>query len=317
MVDACGRFKRYVLLISADYETRITTPLLDASPRPGTSSAEGQPCSVPKRRDQRIPNTRTFYHLSLLQIAVCNRDAHLIPHLVCCGEDVDGRAVGGLTALHLASADLNKETMRALLDCGANVNLTMLQTQKSALHIAVGRSSLKCGIVLEAGKECIDLLLRHGANLHLKDSDGQEAIHLACRGGREDLVSLLLDYGADVNSLTELGESPLFLLLEKKLSLRKGVLLEKVLGLSYPLKLTNHEGRLPNGLSRRNSQELRERLVRLSLEVWPLQDICKFHLRKMYGGKAELRLKEKIPTNLWNSIAVNQEFSYASKLKRL
>lgn len=257
----------------------------------------------------------SFCFLSPLQIAVCNRDAHLIPRLVLRGADVNARAVDGLTALHLASADLNKKTMGALLDCGANVNLTMLQTQKSALHIAVSRSSVKCSIVLAAGRECVNLLLCHGANTHLWDSDGHEAIHLACRGGREDLVSLLIDYGADVNSLTAQGETPLFLLLEKRVRPKNGELLEKVLDLMYPLKLTNRNGRLPSGLC--DNQELKDRLVRLSEEVWPLQDICKFHIRKMCVGKAKLHLKRRIPTHLWHSITVTQEFSYASKLKRI
>ncbi|KAJ6659741.1 hypothetical protein lerEdw1_018456 [Lerista edwardsae] len=317
-VDTLGRFKRYVLQISADYETsvRMIKSLLDAHLRPATLNDEECSCSGPKTRDRRTPNKHNFYHLSPLHIAVCNRNAHLIPYFAHYG-DVDARAMGGLTALHVASADLNQETVGTLLDCGANINLTTLQTHKSALHIAVGRSSLKCSIVLQAGQECIDLLLRHSANVHLRDSDGHEAIHLACQGGREDLVSLLLSYGADVNSLTKQGESPLFLLLEKKLSPRKAALLEKVLGLLYPLKLTNCKGCLPSGLSHPHSQGLKDRLVGLSLEVWPLQDICKFHIRKMYGGKAKLQLKGILPTSLWNSIYVDQEYSYASKIKRL
>lgn len=289
--------------------------LLDADPRPATLNDEECPSRGPKARDWRLPDTHNVYHLRPLHIAVCNRNARLIPYFACHG-DVDARAVGGFTALHMASADLSQETIGTLLDCGADVNLATLRDRKSPLHLAVGRSSLKGSVVLQAGQECVELLLRHRANVHLRDSDGQEAMHLACQGGREDLVNLLLSYGADVNSLTTQGESPLFLLLEKTLSPRKAALLQEVLGLSYPLKLTDCKGCLPNGLRHPHTQGLKDRLVGLSLEVWPLQDICKFHIRKTYGGKAKLQLKGALPTNLWNSIYVDQDFSYASKIKR-
>ncbi|XP_063171119.1 ankyrin repeat domain-containing protein 61 [Candoia aspera] len=252
-----------------------------------------------------------------LHLAVTIGCHHLIPDLLKRGAKINDRAEANQTALHLASETLNQEAIKMLLRCGAKVNCTTLMTKQTALHLAVHCSSSKAGLVLAAGGKCVELLLLHGANVHMKDWEGQEAIHRACQSGREDIINLLLDYGADVNSLTWREESPLFLFLERAINLRKVHVLKKLLSLSYPLKLTNGEGRLPRALGHPCWEPLKGLLLQASSEVWSLQDICKFNIRKIYGGNSRYWLKRRIPTQLWDSIFISQQFSYASKINDL
>ena len=52
-------------------------------------------------------------------------------------------------------------------------------------------------------------LLSEGANINYKDSDGQSSIWIAACYGRLDVVKLLLQHGAEVNSRTNLGSTPI------------------------------------------------------------------------------------------------------------
>ncbi|XP_060116707.1 ankyrin repeat domain-containing protein 61 [Heteronotia binoei] len=252
---------------------------------------------------------------NILHECVRLQTLHLIPFFVHDGMDIDEMDTSGLTALHVASKTLAKEAIQMLLHCGANINLTVPVTGQAALHFATQSSSSKGAITLAAGAECVELLLQNGAQVHMRDRSGREAIHFACQGGREDLVTLLLDYGADINSLTSLQESPLFLFLQEKNNLRQAQLLDKLLSLSYPLKITNAEGCLPTGFIFPCAERLKDALLRMTLDVLPLQEICKFNIRKIYGENMKLWMEVNLPTDLWKSIYVDQEFSYASKTK--
>jgi ankyrin repeat protein len=54
-----------------------------------------------------------------------------------------------------------------------------------------------------------ELLLSHGANIHLRNRSGGFAIHTAALAGNAAVVKLLLDKGSDVNSRVEAtGETP-------------------------------------------------------------------------------------------------------------
>lgn len=257
------------------------------------------------------------YHsdFDILHEYVRLRAPHLVPTLVPEGMNINEMNAFGLTALHVASQTLAKEAIETLLRLGARVNLPAPTTGRSALHFATRSSSSKGGVTLAAGAECVELLLQKGADVRKRDHDGKEALHFASQGGREDLVTLLLDHGADVNSLTSQGESPLFLFLEERKNLRQARLLDKLLSLSYPLKITNAKECLPTGLSFPCARRLKEALLEMASEVLTLQEICKFNIRKMYGGNMGDLMELKLPAEQWKSILVDQEFSYASKLK--
>ncbi|XP_067318232.1 ankyrin repeat domain-containing protein 61-like [Anolis sagrei] len=296
-------------------------------------SRETTGCSSSKHQRTEESNNKVALHLKLkedfnktrplfpppdyhpLHLAIVTGYPHIIPGLLKRGAQINDRDMAGRTALHLASEVLNLEAMTLLLRCGANVNLITPATRETALHLAVRSSSCKAGIILAAGSKCVELLLFNGANIHMKDWKGQEAIHKACRNGREDIIKLLFNYGADVNSLTPEEESPLFLFLEKPSNLRKLNVLRELLRLTYPLKLMNSKGHLPKALYNPSCELLHDLLRDMAAQVWSLQDICKFNVRKVYRGTMKCWLKGMIPAQLWNSIYIRQEYSYASKMK--
>ena len=55
------------------------------------------------------------------------------------------------------------------------------------------------------------VLLRAGANVHVKDNDGQTALHWACERGKGRLVQVLIDRGAGVNEQDRFARTPLML----------------------------------------------------------------------------------------------------------
>jgi ankyrin repeat protein len=57
---------------------------------------------------------------------------------------------------------------------------------------------------------CIDVLLKHGADVNLPDPDGVSPLHLAIINSNWDFATRLIDAGADVNQWDVYGEAPLF-----------------------------------------------------------------------------------------------------------
>ncbi|ROV96459.1 hypothetical protein VSDG_05492 [Cytospora chrysosperma] len=92
------------------------------------------------------------------------------------------------TALHWATENSNRNTVRLLLDEGADVSKED-SCKSTALH-----SAAKIG-----NKDIVRLLLDRGADVSKDDTRNRTALHLAAENGDEDMVRLLLDRGADVS----------------------------------------------------------------------------------------------------------------------
>jgi len=102
-------------------------------------------------------------------------------------EDVNARAKDGSTPLYIALLFANPEVVRLLLDHGADVN-ARLDDFSSPLHRA-------CSSV-NAALEVVRLLLERGADVKAKDNHGNTALQAARARGENDVVKLLLEYGA-------------------------------------------------------------------------------------------------------------------------
>jgi ankyrin repeat protein len=60
-----------------------------------------------------------------------------------------------------------------------------------------------------------EVLVKHGANIHLQNNKRQTALHLASQCGRLDITRLLLENGANVDARDNDGSTPLHLIIFK------------------------------------------------------------------------------------------------------
>ncbi|XP_075845686.1 uncharacterized protein LOC142859270 isoform X2 [Microtus pennsylvanicus] len=88
--------------------------------------------------------------------------------------------------------------------------------------------------------ECISILLRHGADPHIVDANGDAALHHAICRGNIPVVSKLLEYNVDIKAKTEYGLTPYKLaLFENQLKMAE-FLIEN--GADAPSELTPNSG---------------------------------------------------------------------------
>lgn len=109
------------------------------------------------------------------------------------------------TVLHLAVRHGRVRVVRELLSCGVEPsipdsnNLPALFTISQSPFIGSRAEQL----------ECIGVLVKAGANLMARDSNGQTALHLAALYGDEAGVAELLRNGADCLAQDNFGRTPL------------------------------------------------------------------------------------------------------------
>lgn len=58
-------------------------------------------------------------------------------------------------------------------------------------------------------RDVVSYLLQHGANVHARDDGGLISLHNACSFGHAEVVNLLLQHGADPNSRDNWNYTPL------------------------------------------------------------------------------------------------------------
>lgn len=94
--------------------------------------------------------------------------------------------------------------IKSLLSQGANPSLSD-QYGLTALHVAA----------LKGHKEVVELLLdiqgRYRVDIECRDGEGQTPLHLAVEGGNPETVELMISRGADINSTTTAGATPLYI----------------------------------------------------------------------------------------------------------
>jgi ankyrin repeat protein len=135
------------------------------------------------------------------------------------GATLDARErFGEQTALMWAAARRHPEMIELLASRGADVDARSAFRDYQRRITAEGRpKSLDTGgftPLLYAAREnciaCVDVLLKHGADIDLPDPDGVSPLHLAIMNANWDLAKKLIEAGADVNQWDIFGEAPLF-----------------------------------------------------------------------------------------------------------
>lgn len=109
--------------------------------------------------------------------------------LIAHGADVNIKDKLGDTPLHLAAKLKHNDIVEFLLDCGANIN-ALNQARRSALFEAARLHR----------QQIVESLLSRGAEVNLMDELGFTPLLFAFqREGADEIIRLLVAYGADVN----------------------------------------------------------------------------------------------------------------------
>jgi hypothetical protein len=115
---------------------------------------------------------------------------------------IDIYGADGKTALMKASENLQKEFADKLLTKGANPKLQDVNGY-SALHMAAPKLTKK-------NSDLIKVLLKAGAEMEAKNTQGETALLVAARSLNLEGVKLLISQGADKNATDKSGENALF-----------------------------------------------------------------------------------------------------------
>ena len=105
--------------------------------------------------------------------------------------------------LHAAAYICNRESVKQLLDHGADVNARKHSDGATPLYIAAQQGCL----------EVVKLLIDNKANVNISlESNGDTPLHAAAYSGYTEVVKQLLDHGAEVNARKNTdGATPLYL----------------------------------------------------------------------------------------------------------
>jgi ankyrin repeat protein len=122
------------------------------------------------------------------------------------------------TPLMWAAAEGHPETMQALIDAGADVNVRsgIVQWERQRTDEPRDKWLPPGGVtpLLLAAREncvaCVDVLAKAGADLNIVDPELHTALILALINGHFDVAGRLIDRGADLNMQDEVGQTALW-----------------------------------------------------------------------------------------------------------
>ena len=115
-------------------------------------------------------------------------------------ERANSRSADGWPLLHLAAAFGDRETVLTLLDADAAVDqVSQTPMRNQALHAL---------LALSKDAEITRLLIERGAHVNAAQTAGYRPLHQAAVAGREDLVRMLQDAGADRAARCDRGKTP-------------------------------------------------------------------------------------------------------------
>jgi ankyrin repeat protein len=127
--------------------------------------------------------------------------------LLAAGANVNAKSQYGDPPLSVAVRNRNDAAVEVLLEAGADPNILFRTSDTSS-----SRWSPLHAAAFSLNQKRVRLLLARGANVGIKDSDGNTPLHWAARSQSDQahaMVALLLASGADVSARNNKGETAL------------------------------------------------------------------------------------------------------------
>jgi ankyrin repeat protein len=162
-----------------------------------------------------------------LMIACSNKDPKMVEVFLKKGAKLELTDVDdGWTALHLASQSGCHESVKQLIDKGANIE-ARTNMNETPLHIAAKSNNL----------EIVKLLIEKQAQIEAKTDKGETVLHLAVKHNNLEVVKLLIEKGANIEANTNKNKTAVYLattlnhvsivecLAEKKCQIKKALTL--------------------------------------------------------------------------------------------
>jgi ankyrin repeat protein len=123
------------------------------------------------------------------------------------GASVHVRNKNGQTPLHLASQRHLSGMVALLLKSGLDLDAQDNDNMTPLLLAASGRFTFNYSDARSTA--AAQVLLEHGASVHVRNKNGQTPLHLASQHGFSGMVALLLKFGADMNVQDDDNMTPL------------------------------------------------------------------------------------------------------------
>lgn len=132
--------------------------------------------------------------MSALMLAVEAGEWQVGKEMLRLGADANDADANGQSVLHVAACEGQVEAVRGLLKLGANPNGEDMDGVTPLMEACMGWE--KSGGQLAAAKE----LIKVGAQVNARAKAGEGALFYACGAESEELVALLLEAGASIES---------------------------------------------------------------------------------------------------------------------
>jgi len=154
---------------------------------------------IEKHADPMLRDSRNYTPIHVAAIHGSNESAHI---LFTWGVNIEVCPTPGETALYLAAIHGNVEMMNILLGYGATIYTKMntigtrrLFRKPEVLHAAVSFAGSFNGTT--GPMRCLINQRRVPCPMNIIDANGHAPIHIAIKGGKDDVVKTLLEAGAD------------------------------------------------------------------------------------------------------------------------
>jgi len=146
------------------------------------------------------------------------------------GANLDMKNNSGDMPIFICSKNGNEAIVQCLVEHGVDINRFNLNGD-APLHVAcAGDKTVTINYILKNGKfgkikytkrnvgniNIIRYFIQHGADINVRNSNGDSPLHIACRHNNFEIVNCLLYHGADINVKNNFRKSPLSIACENK-----------------------------------------------------------------------------------------------------